>query len=128
MKKVLVDSSVWIEYFKGGTAADPVSSLIDSNLLCVNDLILAELVPFLRRRKQEKIIELLYEIDNIPLEINWQEILSFQVRNLSRGINNVGIPDLIITQNVIQNNLQLFSLDRHFALMKKVFRFLVFNK
>ena len=41
---VLVDSSVWIEYFKGNELALPVNTLIDFNNLCVNDLILAELI------------------------------------------------------------------------------------
>ncbi len=40
---VLVDSSVWIEYFRGGTQTT-IDSLIDENLVVVNDLILSELL------------------------------------------------------------------------------------
>ena len=127
MKKVLIDTSVWIEYFRGASAADPVSDLIDSNLLCINELILAEMVPFLKIQKQETVIELLSEVENIPLNIHWNELIGFQEKNLSSGINNVGIPDLIIIQNVLQNGLQLFSFDKHFGLMQKLFKFKLFS-
>jgi predicted nucleic acid-binding protein len=38
---------------------------------------------------------------------------------LRNGINKVGIPDLIIAQFALQNNLSLFSLDKHFQLLGK---------
>lgn len=126
MKKVLVDSSVWIGYFRGGQAADRISDLIDANLICLNDLILAELVPFLRNQKQGTVVDLLLNVENVPLAINWKELIGFQERNLSSGINNVGIPDLIIVQNVLQNDLQLCSFDRHFKLMRPLFEFTLF--
>ncbi|HBM14957.1 MAG TPA: hypothetical protein DD381_01185 [Lentisphaeria bacterium] len=40
MKNILVDSSVWIDFFKDGTASNELSDLIDKNLICTNDLIL----------------------------------------------------------------------------------------
>jgi hypothetical protein len=39
--------------------------------------------------------------------------------NLANGINKVGIPDLIIIQNVIQNNQMLWTNDKHFYLMQE---------
>jgi len=45
------------------------------------------------------VIELLHEINRIPLDIDWKEIVEFQVRCLKSGANGVGIPDLIIAQN-----------------------------
>jgi len=54
---VLVDTSVWIEYFRSGKNSAKLDFLIDENLIVMNDLILAELVPFLRVRNQNKIIQ-----------------------------------------------------------------------
>jgi predicted nucleic acid-binding protein len=48
MKNILVDSSVWIEYFRGKKEAAVLDELIDRNQLCINNLILSELIPFLR--------------------------------------------------------------------------------
>jgi hypothetical protein len=56
---ILVDTSVWIEYFRNGYNFEKLDFLIDENLVLINDLILSELVPFLRMRKQRKLIELL---------------------------------------------------------------------
>lgn len=75
---ILVDSSVWIDYFKSGINSARLDRLIDHNLICSNDLILAELVPFLKVKKQYSVIKLLYEITRIPLNINWENIIIFK--------------------------------------------------
>jgi hypothetical protein len=40
--------------------------------------------------------------------------------NLRNGINNVGIADLIIVQNTTDNDMELFSLDKHFQLISEL--------
>ena len=114
---VLVDSSVWIEYFKGNKIALPVNNLIDSNNVCTNDLILSELIPSINHKKENELRELLMTITKIPIIINWNQIISIQTINLKNGINNVGIADIIIAQNAINNNLELYAIDKHFTLM-----------
>lgn len=116
---ILVDTSLWIDYFKGLESALPLNALIELNSICTNDLILAELAPSIKFRKENDLIHLLESIERIPMDIEWQEIAAFQVYNLQNGINNVGIPDLIIAQNAIQNDMEIFARDRHFSLMKK---------
>ena len=120
---ILVDSSIWIDYFKSGINSGKLDRYIDQNLICINDLILAELVPFLKVKKQFRVIQLLYDITRIPLSINWQNIIRFQTLCIKNGINKVGIPDLIILDNVIQNDLILFTLDKHFSLINKRINF-----
>ncbi|MCU0599294.1 MAG: PIN domain-containing protein [Desulfobacterales bacterium] len=115
---VLVDTSVWVDYFRGGDNSAKLDLLIDENLVVINDLILAELVPFLRIRKQQNIINLLYNVKNLILEINWNEIIEFQFKCLKKGLNGIGIPDLIIVQNAKQNRCKIFTLDSHFSLMQ----------
>ena len=117
---VLVDSSVWIDYFRSAKNSMELDDLIDDNIIVINELILAELVPFLKLQNQVEVIELLYEIRPIPLNINWQEIISFQTKCLKTGINGIGIPDLIIAQNVLQYGCQIYSLDKHFRLLNQV--------
>jgi predicted nucleic acid-binding protein len=117
---VLVDSSVWIDYFKSGANSASLDFLIDENLLAINDIILAELVPFLEVKNQKRIISLLRAINLLPLKIEWEEIIQFQVDCLQAGINGVGIPDLLIAQNAKQNQCQIYSLDKHFRLINQV--------
>jgi hypothetical protein len=101
--------------------------LIDNNQICVNDLILSELLPFLKIKKELKLIDILLSIRKIPLAIDWPQIIDYQTLNLKSGINNVGIPDLIILQNVISSNLTLFTRDKHFSLMKEIISFNLFG-
>ena len=123
---VLVDSSIWIDYFKGNKSALPLNKILDLNSVCINDLILTELLPSINHKKEDKLKELLLLVTKIPLEINWNELINMQTLNLKNGINKVGISDLIIAQNAIKNNLELFSFDRHFKLMSKLYGFRLF--
>lgn len=85
-----------------------------------NDLILAELVPFLKDRNQKKLIFLMQNINRLDLSIDWNQIIDYQYKCLKNGINGVGIPDLIIAQNAIQNHCKIFSQDNHFHLMRDI--------
>jgi len=125
---ILVDSSVWIEYFKGTERAILLNELIDNNSLCINDLILAELLPAINQRKEVELREMLMSVAKAELKINWNQIVYMQTQNLLHGINKVGIPDLLIVQNAIDNNLQLFSYDKHFWLMSEMFDLRLFEK
>jgi predicted nucleic acid-binding protein len=118
--QVLVDTSVWINYFRGGNNSGRLDYLLDENLPTINDLILAELVPFLKMKNQRRIISLLNEVTRLPLNIHWNQIIDYQYRCLKAGINGIGIPDLIIAQNASQHQCALYSLDNHFKLMTGV--------
>ncbi|MEI6563054.1 MAG: PIN domain-containing protein [bacterium] len=117
--KVLVDSSVWVAYFRGTAGVAGVDWLIEEGLVVINDLILAELTPPLLVRGERKLASLLLEIERPPLTLDWDNIIQLQVTCMRNGINKVGIPDLIIAQHAIQNNLSLYSLDKHFVLLSK---------
>ena len=118
----LVDSSVWIDYFRSGENSSKLDWLIDENLPVINDLILAELIPFLKIKNQRKIIRLLGSVSKLRLNIDWDQIIDYQHKLLKKGINGIGIPDLIIAQNAIQNHCEIYSLKNHFKLMKPVIR------
>jgi predicted nucleic acid-binding protein len=117
MSIVLVDSSVWIAYFRGSENVKQLDQDIETNRICTNDLILSELLPMIRLKKENDLAELLETIQKLPLKINWEEIRIIQLANLKNGINKVGVPDLIIFQNAIQNRATLLTLDNHFKLM-----------
>lgn len=115
---ILVDSSIWIDYFRDGRYSGKLDYLIDENIVVINDLILAELVPFLKINNHRQIISLLNSIGKLDLDIIWEQIIDFQYRCLKKGIKDIRLPDLIIAQNAIQNHCEIYSLDSHFKLMK----------
>jgi hypothetical protein len=116
---VLVDSSIWIDYFRGNESNGTMDWLIDEGVLATNELILAELLPALTIRKHGKLVSLLEAIPRLPLVINGREIVAYQITCLTHGLHKVGIPDLLIAQNAIQNDASLFTRDKHFRMMAK---------
>jgi predicted nucleic acid-binding protein len=117
---VIVDTSVWIDYFRSGNNSAKLDFLIDEELIVINDLILAELVPYLKVQNQRNIIKLLFYIKKLDLTLNWDQIIEFQVNCLKNGLNGIGIPDLIVAQNAKQNRCEIYSFDSHFRLMKDI--------
>jgi len=117
---ILVDTSVWVNYFRGTKHSQVVDLLIEENLVVTNDLILTELIPYLHLHKQKHLIRLLQEIKRKPVLIDWESISQMQIICLQNGINGIGIPDLIITQNAIQYRLSLLTSDKHFTLISKL--------
>ncbi|MEZ5537709.1 MAG: PIN domain-containing protein [Thiolinea sp.] len=114
---VLVDTSVWIDYFRTGENSTKLDFLIDENLIVTNDLILTELLPLLIIKKQKKVINLLKRIKNNKIIPDWNEIIEFQVQCLKSGSSGIGIPDLLIAQNSIQYDVAVYSIDKHFRFM-----------
>ena len=119
---VLVDTSIWIDYFRGDGNSKDLDILIDENLIVTSEIILAELIPYLKIKKQTKVIKLLQDVNIAPLNIIWEEIIEFQVKCLKSGASGIGIPDLIIAQNAKQNNCKVYSLDKHFRLLNQVLK------
>ena len=117
----LIDSSVWISFLNGYDTC--LDRFLPENAALVNEVILMELLPFFHALKNQQSIDLIMNINKIPLAIDWDHLMKLRLKNLQNGINNVGIPDLIILQQAIQNNLPICSLDKHFKLMQKVFDF-----
>ena len=115
----LVDSSAWVEYFRGNQKYLFMNELINSNAICTNDVILTELLPSIIHKKEHALAELLSSVKNYRLNIDWQEIRNMQLLSLKNGNNNIGISDLLIAQNCIQNELRLIANDKHFDAMLK---------
>lgn len=125
MNLVLIDSSIWIEYFRNSNSkiSEEMDRLIDNGNIYTNELILTELIPFIKIKKKPELIQLLETIESFKIDINWKQLREFQMLNLKNGVNQVGIPDLIILQNVIQNKSCLFTIDKHFKMMNQFISF-----
>lgn len=126
--QVIADTSIWVAYFRGGNRSNDLDILIDENLVATNDLILSELIPFLKIKKKPKVIRLLHDLTKISLEIDWEGIVYFQTSCLQLGRNGIGIPDLIIAQNCIQNDCLIYSLDKHFTWLQDIIGIKVYQR
>jgi predicted nucleic acid-binding protein len=118
--RVLVDTSVWIDYFRTGQNSADLDQLIQEDLVATNDIILAELIPYLKLNGQTQVIALLEQLFRQPLQIDWPGIIELQHQCLKNGANGIGIPDLLIAQHAQQERLPVYSLDRHFRLLEQI--------
>jgi predicted nucleic acid-binding protein len=65
--EILVDTSIWIDYFRSGDNSEKLDYLIDNNLVVTNDLILTELLPLLVIRNEKLVVRLLKKLRIIQL-------------------------------------------------------------
>lgn len=110
--RVLTDSSVWIDFFRRTNSANRLPPLLAEDLAAVNDVVMAEIVPALRVKRDKKTIALLKIVISYPIHIDWNEIIDLQTRFVKEFKYFVSITDLIIFQNARQNDLVMYSLDR----------------
>jgi predicted nucleic acid-binding protein len=115
--KYLIDSNVWIEFFNKKNFFDFVSRLLINNPAVTNKIILAELIPSAKAKKESEFIDCISGIDSIPLSIDWDEISEIQTQSLLHGINKLGLLDIAIAQNAAQNGVAIVSINRHMLLL-----------
>jgi predicted nucleic acid-binding protein len=128
MSSILIDSSAWIEYFRGNKEYLFITELIKNNSICTNDMILTELLPSMIQKKEKKLVELMNSIKKYDIEIIWNELQNLQLMNLQHGNNNVPVTDLIITQNCLQNGLVIIAQEKQFKLMSEYIPVKIYEK
>jgi len=121
MSRVLVDSSIWVEFFRRPDAAASLvlDDLLAHRLVCTTGVIKAEVVPGARSPKEFRRLRALF--DGLPLaperEGFWAHLVRFRRRLHSKGILGIGIPDLIVATVAIQNRKLVFTADEDFPRM-----------
>ncbi|MFZ6016216.1 MAG: type II toxin-antitoxin system VapC family toxin [Nitrospirota bacterium] len=118
---MLVDTSVWIEFFrKKEPYYKVVLDLIDSEKVVCIGIVLAELLQGAKSvRELNTIKEFLYVFDFLPeSERLWEQAgeLSF---NLHRKGKSVGLSDCYITAVTKAYNIKLLTTDKHFDVIRK---------
>lgn len=116
---ILVDSSVWIDYFRGIATpqSDRLDALLGSEPIATGDLILAEVLQgFADDRDFDRALSLLTELDVI--DIGGQDIAIQAARNFrilrARGVTIRKTVDTLIATRCIENRLSLLHSDRDF--------------
>ncbi len=120
MKKVVIDTSIWIEYFKG---SEPAAAVIDDQVkydLYVTGPIIAELIQGMKTESERDLFRAL--IESLPrLSISDQDwVAAGQIGSELRekGVT-VPLPDLLIYRVALSNDCAIFTLDKHFKMITK---------
>jgi predicted nucleic acid-binding protein len=116
---ILVDSSVWIDYFRGTTTpqAGMLDSLLGSEPVATGDLILAEVLQGFRADRDfnqaRKLLTSLNVIDLGGSEIAIQAARNFRALR-AKGVTVRKTIDAVIATRCIESGLQLLYSDRDF--------------
>ena len=116
---IIVDSSVWIDYFKGtaNKQTDYLDNILGSEKICIGDLILTEVLQGFRLDKDYKQARsLLSELTIYDLPgTEMAHISASNFRQLrKRGITVRKTADVIIASFCIQQNIPLLFTDKDF--------------
>jgi len=126
-KPVLIDTSVWIGYFRNNKFESILIELFDSNRVVINDVILAELLPAMNAYGKKDPGDKMRAIERLPVFVNWEGIIGLQTVCIKNGVNGISIPDLMIAQTAIEYKVAVFSKDKHFKLINEFLKFEIFS-
>jgi predicted nucleic acid-binding protein len=107
---ILVDSSVWVDHFRRGSAR--LEALLDDGLVLVHPFILGELALG-RLKKRTEILGLLAEMPRAELASH-DEVLEFVDRHDLAG-KGVGWVDVHLLVSAALGRVCLWTLDRRLA-------------
>jgi len=128
---VLVDTSAWIDFFRDNSSpyGAVVDALLQEDLVCTTGLVKAEILPVARTKKEFNLLKEYFKV--LPFlqdpESMWDDVIYAQRKLKQKGINGVGIPDLIVAVTAMKHEVKVFSKDRHFGSMKKIIGLKIFE-
>jgi len=116
-ERVLVDTSVWVSYFRGGTPSisEKVDRLLDGAEVCIPKVVLAELIQGAKSEREISTIEDFFDAFTI---LDQKQDTWVKAGKLSRKLKNKGktvhLLDCYIAVIAEENACAVFTLDTHF--------------
>lgn len=120
--KVIVDTCIWIEYFRTKSViSNRLRDLISNNLVAGVGIIIAELLQGIKTKKEHEIITDIFDtIEDLEItrEI-WIEsgILARELRSHGKTIP---LSDIIIACCARKHRYQIFTIDKHFQMIPDI--------
>ena len=121
---ILVDSSVWIDYFRGtrNEQTDLLDALLSSEPVAVGDLMLAEVLQGFNSERDfnqaKNVLLSLHQVDIRGTEIAIQAARNFRTLRL-HGVTVRKTIDVLIATRCIESDLLLLHSDRDFDAFEK---------
>lgn len=122
--KVLVDTSIWIDYFKKRESKtyDQVTLLLREDHAVYTGIIATELFKGARGEKELSMLKTLFSNIRLVKEVEETYIKAGMIGyHLAQKGFHAGTVDLLISQIVIENDLMLFTKDQHFKKIAEMY-------
>lgn len=118
-QKIMVDTSVWIEYFKNNVdiVGFMEKNLLEDNVYIVG-IIVSELIQGIKNEDEREVIRL--NLDAVSyIDMKYDDWV--KTGELSNSLRKSGITlpltDIAIASVTMKNNMHLATLDKHFKLV-----------
>lgn len=115
--KVMVDTSVWIEFFKAKSiTGDKLETLLVENSVWTCGIVMFELLQGVKSEPEKlRILDKLSSLPYIEMtNILWQKSAELSIFLKKEGLN-LPLSDIFISAIAIKNNLSIFTIDKHFG-------------
>lgn len=113
---VLVDTSVWIAYFRGGDreVESNLDELIDADLIAVTPPVRLELILGCRKSQRASLMKRIDALYSLGIhDSTWELAEGFAMQLRQRGVT-LGVIDALIAAAVSEQGACLWTLDRDF--------------
>lgn len=129
MAKVLIDSSVWIDYFRRAksSVAEHVNLLLDKDQVALCGMVELEILQGLRDKEHAVVRELFSALHFIEATREDFVVAGLTLNQLrSKGIT-IPSSDCLIAAQCIRNKLQLYTLDNDFKHIPRLEKYIANN-
>jgi len=118
MNKILVDTSIWIDFFRVGEGAifDFLEKVIEEGRIVTCGVVLAELLRGTKSKKEGRLIEELFSaVPSIDLtREDWEKAGWLLAEAQTKGVT-VPLTDGLLVQACRRHQLDILSHDKHFT-------------
>lgn len=120
MSGIIVDTSLWIEFFKKGTSWDLLEQGLQDGRVWLSPIVAAELLSGVQSKKEStQLQDFLQELPLYPTPFkHWIEVGKLRSHLLKLGYS-VSIPDAHLAQCALECQGPLLSLDKIFQKIAK---------
>jgi hypothetical protein len=128
--KVLVDTSIWIDFFKKreNKTNEQVTLLLREDQAVYTGIIATELFKGARGEKELSILKTLFYNISLVKEAEETYMKAGMIGyHLAQKGFNAGTVDLLISQIVIENDLMLLTRDQHFKKIAEMYPLRIFD-
>lgn len=120
---ILVDTSIWINFFKdiNSKEKETLESLIkDNSQICICGIVLQEVLQGIKEDRIFHLVESrLLAFPYIGTDLDTCLIAAACSRKLKRNGFSIPSIDVIISSLALQNNLSIFTSDKHFEIIRR---------
>ena len=122
-EKILIDTSIWIEYFRDKSSAivEKLDPILAEGEVCVPKIVMAELIRGAKSEKEVSIIEDFFDAFHIidQKEDSWIKAGKLSYKLKKKG-KNIHLFDCYIAVIAQENACTVFTLNRHFKEIQKI--------